>query len=428
MSSVQSRAPHIGSQPAEVDGLRATNREARTLGVDLDGTLLSTDSLWECILVLIKHKPKSLLRFPRWLLGGKAFFKRQVAGEVELDPAHLPYRKEVIAFLQKEKASGKDLVLASAADERIVKGVAGHLGLFSAVLASDGVINLSRAHKLRALQRYTGGEGFAYIGNSRDDLPLWGAAEHAILVGPSPGLLRKARRVCSAEHVIVPQVNSVAAWVDALRVHRWAKNLLLFVPLLAAQEISDPARILKEAAAVAAFSLCASGVYIIADLANLESDRQDARKRSRPFACGALQLQTGIVLAIFLLAGALLIAALVTPALIALLLSYAVMAVSCSLGLGRRPLVDVALLAGINTLRIVAGAVAGEVAVNSWLLAGSVLLFLSLGWLARYAQLSYSNERTDHPPSGGQGYALRWASRAGFLRSWCSRCPPRGRK
>lgn len=383
-----------------------THDSLKTLGVDLDGTLLATDALWESMLGLLKNKPMMVLYFPMWLLKGKAFFKQQVARQVELDPALLPYRNEVLSFLKVEKQSGTELVLASASDERIVKRVADHLGLFSAVLASDGITNLSGSNKLRALERHTGGRGFDYIGNSRQDLPLWKVAKHAILVGPSARLLRSARLICSGERVIAPKINSLSVIFRALRAHHWVKNVLLFVPLIMAHRTTDMALVLNGSLAFVAFSLCASSVYIINDLVDLESDRQHPNKRKRPFASGSLQIQTGIVLVPLLLAGALLIAALLlSPLFTALLSFYFVLTMAYSLYFRRTLLLDVLLLAGFYTVRILAGAVAVSVIVSPWLLTFSMFLFLSLAFLKRYTELRLmeENNQTHH---SGRGYVL----------------------
>jgi len=312
----------------------------------------------------------------------------------------------VLSFLKLEKQSGRDLVLASASDERIVRRVADHLGLFSTVLASDGITNLSGANKLRALERYAGGNGFDYIGNSRHDLPLWKAANQAILVDPSPWLLKKARRICSAEQVIAPKVNGLSALFRALRIHQWVKNFLVFIPLIMAHRITDMALVLKGSLAFVAFSLCASSVYIINDLLDLETDRQHPTKRERPFASGSLQIQTGMVLAPLLLAGALLTSSLLlSPLFTALLSSYFLMTMAYSLYFRQKLLLDVLFLAGFYTVRILAGAIAVSVIVSPWLLTFSVFLFLSLAFLKRYAELRVMEENKQIHHSG-RGYVL----------------------
>jgi 4-hydroxybenzoate polyprenyltransferase len=384
----------------------AIKSSVKILGVDMDGTLLATDALWESMLILLKKKPIMVLCFPMWLLKGKAFFKRQVAHQVELNPALLPYRNEVLSFLRVEKQSGKELVLTSASDEHIVKRVADHLGLFSAVLASDGITNLSGTNKLRALERYAGVNGFDYIGNSRHDLPLWRVAKQAILVAPSPWLLKKARRICSAEQVIVPKVTSLSALFRALRIHQWVKNVLLFVPLLMAHRITDIVLLLKVSLAFTAFSLCASSAYILNDLLDLETDRQHPSKRARPFASGSLQIPTGIVLALSLLAGALLTGALLLSSLFTgLLTSYFLMAMAYSLYFRHKLILDVLLLAGFYTLRILAGGIAASVIVSPWLLSFSMFLFLSLAFLKRYTELRLMEEQKKIHHSG-RGYVL----------------------
>jgi 4-hydroxybenzoate polyprenyltransferase/phosphoserine phosphatase len=367
-----------------------TSVNQRPIFVDMDGTLLATDTLWESLILLVKREPLRCAHFPLWLLRGKAYFKRKVAQRVSLNPAHLPYREEVLSFLRAEKESGREIILASASDQRVAEGVAKHLGIFSAVLGSDGVTNLSGRNKLRALEQRTGSEGFDYIGNSNADFPLWQAAHRAILVHPSSSVLRRARSMCSAQQILAPQTSTLPTVIKALRAHQWVKNILLFVPLLTAHKMLEINLIAQATIAFIAFSLCASSVYIVNDLLDLEADRQHPTKRTRPFAAGALQIQTGVLFVPALLIGAVGMAIFFLPFLfVVVLIGYFLAAGAYSFYFKHTLLVDVFVLAGLYTVRVFAGSIAVDVRISPWLLAFSMFFFLSLAFLKRHSELRF---------------------------------------
>ncbi len=364
-------------------------RETDTLlCVDLDGTLLATDALWESLIVLLKARPWNLLLLPAWILRGKARFKREIASRTRLDPAPLPYREDVLEFLRQERRTGREIVLATASDQIIAVGIAEHLGLFTHVLASDGVVNLSGANKLQAVLAHAAGKGFDYVGNSTADLALWEHAEHALLVSPSARLLERASRLAPVKQVFSIERRRVSDLRRALRVHQWVKNVLVFVPMVVAHRIFDLETVLSSLYAFLAFSLCASSAYIVNDLLDLESDRQHPYKRTRPFASGAFEIRTGVLMAPALLAASLLIAALLLPPLFLVeLLLYFALTLAYSLWLKRVVILDVLVLASLYTIRVLAGDAATNIPVSPWLLAFSMFLFLSLALVKRYSEL-----------------------------------------
>ena len=360
----------------------------RPLCVDMDGTLIATDVLWESIMLLARARPARLLLLPFWLLNGKAGLKRRLAGEVIPDPKTLPYRPEVMELLMAERRSGRTLVLATASDSAIAHQVAEHLGIFSAVLASDGETNLSGARKAEALRAHADDGVFDYIGNSMDDLPVWRAAEGAILVDPPAGVLRAANREASVQQVVRSRKSQAYGLFKALRVHQWVKNLLLFTPLLVGHKIDDPSAVLSALFAFVAFSLCASAVYILNDLIDLEADRQHPRKRNRPFASGVLQIPTGLALVPVLLISAFATALTQVGATFTLVLaSYLVLTTIYSTYVKRVVILDVFLLAGLYTLRVFAGGVATGISISPWLAGFSMFFFTSLAFLKRYSEL-----------------------------------------
>ncbi|WP_223644869.1 UbiA family prenyltransferase [Corallococcus sp. EGB] len=373
------------------------------LAVDLDGTLVRTDTLHENLLVLLKHAPWLLLLLPLWVLKGKAFFKAEVARRSRLDVASLPYNVEVVAFLREEHARGRRLVLATAADRSIADAVASHLGFFHTVVASEAGVNLSGARKLARLREVLG--RFDYAGNDTVDLVLWRECRRIIVVHASAGVLRQARDLGRPVHrVFESPPGGVRPWVKALRVHQWAKNALVFVPVLAAHKATQGGLAPRAVLAFLAFSLCASSVYVINDLLDLASDRRHPSKSRRPFASGALPVRAGVVLAPLLLGGAAALALATLPlSFAALLAAYFALTLAYSLRLKQVVMLDVLVLAGLYTVRIFGGALAVGVPTSSWLLMFSMFLFLSLALLKRLSEvrrLRQSNETSAH----GRGY------------------------
>ncbi len=363
------------------------------LYVDMDGTLLATDALWELFVRLVKSEPVLLLQVPLWLMRGKAFFKRKLASHISLNPALLPYHEPVIAFLTRERQKGREIILATASDQQVAESVARYVGLFTAVLASDGTVNLAGHAKLSAIQQHANGVAFDYVGNSRTDLAIWEHASRAILVQPSRSTLRKAGQTSSIDAVLCPRPPFLSVFLRTLRVHQWSKNALLVVPLLLAHKVSDPARLISAMLAFIAFSLAASGVYIVNDLLDLENDRQHPTKRSRPLAAGLLPIPFAIAtaaLAIVLSFG--IAGVLLPPLFVGMLLLYQVTTMAYSFVLKRIAVLDVFVLAGLYTMRVLAGAVAVDVPASPWFLAFSTFLFLSLALVKRYAELQLAEQ------------------------------------
>ncbi|MFM1990453.1 MAG: hypothetical protein RJA99_3410 [Pseudomonadota bacterium] len=357
------------------------------LVVDLDGTLLRTDSLHESAIRVLRDRPLDVARLPLWLAQGKAAMKRRIAERVTLDPAALPYRGELVDWLRAQRGAGRRLVLCTASDVAVARSVADHLGLFDDVMASDGTHNLAGERKAEALVARFGAAGFDYAGNSAADLAVWARARRAIVVDASAEVARRARERGEVEREFPREPAGAVDWRRALRLHQWLKNLLLVVPVLAAHEFGNAAHWGVLALAFVSFSLCASAVYVANDLFDLESDRLHPRKRARPFAAGRLPVWQGVVAVPLLLAASLAVGAWVGAAFLAWLAVYFVLTCAYSLRLKRLVLVDCMTLAALYTLRIVAGAAATAIAPSFWLLAFSGFLFLSLAFVKRYAEL-----------------------------------------
>ncbi len=367
-----------------------TDREGRRgpIYVDLDGTLIASDMLWETLCGLICHNPLILFALPFWLRQGRARFKHEVARRVTIDPALLPYRPEVLHYLEAEHVRGRRVVLATASNREIAERIAAHLPVIDAVLASDAQRNLRSDEKARAILDDCGGAPFEYLGNSRHDVAIWEKAQTATMVAPTRGARSGLERIEAQAHEIALAPHRRNPVLQAMRPYQWVKNGLLFVPILLAHEVGDIGRTTAVAIAFTCFCLVASATYMLNDLLDIQSDRCHRRKRHRPFASGTLSIPAGIAwLTAFLTAGFGFSLVMLPPIATGMLGLYTFLTVTYSLYIKERLFVDVLLLAGLYTHRVLAGAVAAQVDVSPWLLAFSLFFFLRLALLKRYAEL-----------------------------------------
>ncbi len=358
------------------------------LVVDLDGCLLRTDMLIESTLSLVKSNPGYLFALPWWLLGGKAKMKREIARRTEMDATLLPVTEDFLVYLHAQRRRGRKLVLATASDHKWADAVAHRLQVFDEVIATNGEFNLKGARKAAALIARFGDRGFDYAGDSNADLSVWRHARYGVLVNASAALARSAASVCSVERKFSSPRPSFKDYLRALRVHQWLKNLLLFVPLFTAHAWGDRGMLIRTLLGYAAFCLCASATYLINDMLDLASDRQHPRKRHRAFASGTVPLTHGMVAVVVLLGAGVAIGASIGVPFLLALAAYIVATLAYSLHLKTYVLIDTMTLAGLYTLRIIAGGAATGIELSFWLLAFSTFLFLSLANVKRCSELS----------------------------------------
>ena len=331
------------------------------LCVDLDGTLVNTDTLVESALLLIKLNPLYLVAMVFWLVGGKANLKEKIANRVSLDVTTLPYNQILLEWLQKQLGLGRELCLVTAANQRIAHAVADHLGIFSRVVASSASNNLSARHKRDELARLFGEGGFDYAGNSRDDLVVWSICRNAVVVNAGVAVASRAEKIANVEAVFPRTSSEARALVIAMRPYQWSKNLLVFVSILIAHRYNEFELLSSTIIAFLAFCLCSSAVYLINDLLDLGADRKHREKSRRPFASGQASLLYGILAIPLLLSMAAVLAILAGTFFTAVLLIYFIITLLYSFYFKRVVLLDVLLLSLLYTLRILAGAaVAGE--------------------------------------------------------------------
>ena len=375
------------------------------LCVDLDGTLIRGNLLWECVLALLKTRPILIVMLPFWLLAGPASFKRHLADRTQLDPAHLPYRQEVLDLIRQEKAVGRRVVLATAADRKIAEAVSNHLGLFDEVHASDGQLNLKGANKAALLAQHFAQTGFDYVGDSTADIEVWRAARAAYVVGTEARAEQAAAVTTVKGTILEPRTSfqtSCRAWFNALRGYHWAKNLLLFLPLALSHNLAV-APILRTLVGFALYGFCASGLYILNDLLDLHSDREHPWKKKRPFAAGTISIPGGLIASLLLLSSALGFGFLLDIPFGLALLGYATLTMLYSLYLKKIALLDVFILSSFYSFRIVAGALISNTPLSQWFLTFSMFFFLSLAMAKRYSELLHASDLVKTGNSG-RGY------------------------
>ena len=411
-------SPEVIAAPPPNDlGSATVLRPGVPLCVDLDGTLVKSDTLVDSVLALARQHPALLLKIPGWIGEGKAAFKRHVTSAVTLDVVHLPYNRPLEEWLRVEHGNGRAIYLATAADRGLADRVADHLGIFAGVLASDGSTNLAGNNKLAAFRSHFG-ESFCYIGNARPDLEVLSACE-APMVANAHGALTTGLRSggVTVARSFDDRTPAVKSWLKAIRLHQWAKNTLIFVPLLLAHAWSL-APIAAAALGFLSFGLCASATYIINDLLDIEADRRHPRKRRRPFAAGDLSAFAGVAAVVVMLCASISLALLLPRFFASMggvharghaisffdwLMLYTATTLTYSFYLKRKLLLDVFVLSGLYTVRILAGSAATGVPLSTWLAGFSVFFFLSLAFVKRFSELEGLRE-SGKAVTNGRGY------------------------
>ena len=376
------------------------------LAVDLDGTFLLTDTLFEAIANRLRVRPVWTLLQLILLPFSIARIKARLSQAADVDVTRLPVNEEVLAYCRKAREAGREVVLASAADQSMVKAVADHFGVFTSIMASDGTVNNKGRNKAARLKAAYP-NGFEYIGDSPADMKVWTAARLASHV--DGGTARSAAiRARGAEvgAVFDRPGGDLRSWRKAMRLHQWAKNLLIFVAPILALKTSDPEAFIRCLLGFPLVGLMASGTYILNDLLDLNADRRHHSKNKRPFASGRIKLWQGFVAAPVLIIIGLVGAYLLSPAFLSLMAAYLVITLSYSISLKRIPLFDALLLGVLFTLRLFMGGALAGVAVTQWLIVFSMFLFFSLSLAKRHVEVLKKAEAGDTQVAN-RGYTAR---------------------
>jgi len=377
------------------------NGRPMPLVVDLDYTLVQTDTLHENIMQVAFRQPFQLPNMAFSLLRGRAAMKRRCANIAPLDCSALPYDKAVLSLIEDRRQAGGEVHLVTAADQSIADSVSSALGLFDSATGSNGVDNLKSDAKAASLvARFQ--DGFHYVGDCSADLPVWKQSKGAIVAGGRKGLAGKVTR-SGVEATLLPRRRaSPRNWVKALRLHQWSKNFLLFAPLVLSREYLQPDLLLRVILGWCLFGMVASATYLFNDLSDLASDRQHPTKKFRALAAGLIPISTAIALAIALLVGGIAGAWLLHPMFGMVVVAYTVLTLGYSFWLKSQPMIDVAVIAALFGLRITGGMLIIDHPVSLWLVTFTLVLFLSLALAKRTAELVQAAR--NGRPVKGRGY------------------------
>jgi len=356
------------------------------LAVDLDGTLLRSNMLHETFWSALAHDWRTPFVAIRHVSRSRAALKHALHQRARVDVTTLPYDEDVVAFVRDWRAQGGRTALVTATNQHLAQAIADHLGLFDEVHGSDPRHNLKGRRKAEFLVERYGRAGYVYIGDASADLPVWRDARHGVVKHHSTRLRARASTLQPSLTFMDGTRRKPSDYAKALRPHQWLKNLLVFLAPVAAHRF-DALTIVQTLTAFVAFSLVASSVYLLNDLLDLSADRAHPRKRNRPFAAGHVALEHGLPLTALLLCGGALLSLLLGPAFVAVMLIYYIATTAYSLVLKRQPIIDICVLAGLYTIRVVAGGVATDTPLSVWLIAFSLFFFFSLAAVKRQAEL-----------------------------------------
>ena len=357
------------------------------LCLGVDGTLTPVRTSDERLIIAARHTAAGFLASFAAFYRRAASARRLAPIDGQVDADTLPFRSDLIEWLRTQRSAGRRLVLIVDGDRAGAEDIASHLNLFDELATTEDYQGTPTERRRNALVARFGERGFDYVGSEAADRLVWAAARRAIVVGDAD-IGKSIDRDTEVEVTFPGTKASLRAWIKAIRLHQWSKNALILVPAVLAHVILIPAVLMQGLLAFLAFGLCASSVYIVNDLFDLSADRRHPRKRHRPFAAGLISARSGLRVALLLFIIAAGIAIGVGARFVAVLAGYYALTWAYSLHLKRLPLLDVMMLAGLYTLRIIAGAAAMHVPLSFWLLAFSVFMFLSLGFVKRYAELN----------------------------------------
>jgi 4-hydroxybenzoate polyprenyltransferase/phosphoserine phosphatase len=380
------------------------------LVVDLDGTLTPSDSLVEALVYVALRRPQELFQLLAALGRGRFALKAFLADLGAYHAELLPVRADLVAFIKSERASGRPVYLVTAAHQSVANAIGDRLGLFDAVIGSSDGVNLKAKTKGDRIDSLLPG-GFAYAGNDNADLAVWSLAQSIVLVNASSSVTRKARALGKPiEEEFHATPVGVKTWLRALRVHQWAKNVLLFVPLFLAHRYADATAWLRVAIGFFAFSIIASATYLINDLSDLAADRLHKTKRNRPLARGDITIPGAVGMAALLGAAGLVCGYLLDARFAGLLIVYIILTLSYSLRLKAIALLDVFVLGMLYSLRIFMGGLLIDTVtvhfLSPWLFVFSLFFFYSLSMAKRHSEIESALTAGSTGRVRGRGYLV----------------------
>ncbi len=377
----------LNAQVRQQENAMSGNQEERLpIVVDLDKTLILSDTLYETAAMLFFKQPLAFVQCLPQLIQGRHRLKAAIASQVNLSDVVFPLREDLIQWLNEKAGEGHTLHLCSAADQSIVDHVASSLGIFSSAIGSAQA-NLKGPAKAEYLKKQFP-DGFIYVGDHAADLNVWKESSGIVLAGTKPAVTARAKGL--GKPVLASFDNprlGLKAFLKAIRVHHWSKNVLMFAPLILAHEWTNIGLWLQAIIAFACLLAVTSATYLLNDIADVHADRHHWTKRNRAIASAQLSIRTAFVLAIGLLVGGFAIAFSVAPRFGLALLAYLVITGAYSLGLKRIPLLDMLIIGVLFTLRLVMGVSLLADPHPEWLLTFAVFFFFSLASAKRHTEI-----------------------------------------
>ena len=385
-----------------------SNSSNNPIIVDLDGTLIRSDILIESINLLIVKSPLHLFGLIKNLFLPREKMKSWLAEKLMPDVSQLPYNIELLEWLIQEKNKGRVLILATATHMNVAKVIADHLGIFSEVLATDAGRNLKAESKRDEIITRFGESKFEYVGNEYSDMPVWKAANVAHIVSDNKSLISKVQKVCETGLTFKQSKKSVfTTWFSALRIHQWAKNLLVFVPLLTGHAYNSSVSVSQAVIAFLLFGIAASSIYLINDLFDIEADRHHPTKKNRPIANGEINLFHAWLVWPSMLTFSVVLAIYALPiAFVIVLAGYIILTLTYTVLFKKWVFFDVLVLAILYCVRIIGGAFAVSLTISFWLLLFSMFVFLSLALMKRFGELKATKTNDTQKRLLGRGYLL----------------------
>ena len=382
-------------------------KEEKCLFVDLDGTLIKSDLLFECLVPIIKNYFYALFLAPFWLLKGKAYLKDKFSDLVSINPEILPYNNNVLEYIRKEKENGSKIILATASNIKLAKSISDYLGIFDDVIASSKEENLKGKNKLNKIKLYIENNNtnkeFSYIGDSEADVKIFNETNIPIVVGNKNVFNKIKSKNDKTTFVDGENDFSLKKFFKMIRTYQWVKNFLIFLPLILAHKFLDVNLLLKALVAFFSFSFLSSSVYIINDIMDVESDRIHPSKKNRPIASGAVKISSALKVAFILMPLSFIISIFLGKEFLFVLLTYFITTSCYSFYLKKIMLVDILILSLLYTVRMFAGGVALNIYLSPWLFMFSMFFFFSLACAKRYSEL-YAVRNNLQDEIKGRGY------------------------
>ena len=373
------------------------------LVIDVDGTLIKNDLTHDLLALSFKKSPLKILSLFFLGMYDKAKLKDSLVDFVghNVDVADLPYNEKVIEYGRAHKKAGGEVILCSGSHETIIERIGSHFDWIDESFGTSPSRNLTANNKADFLnEKYP--SGFNYIGNSSQDFPVWEAADKAYAISPPKKAIKIKSATGRAVEILEKKESKFIPVMQSLRIHQWAKNgLMWIVPLLTLDRLTHM-DIVHLILGFIAFGLLASASYVLNDLLDVSEDRQHRSKHKRPLASGRLSVPTALISIGFIGLLSVVICFFIPSLFMGILAAYLAITLAYSFILKRIVIVDVMTLAGLFTIRVIAGAAIVDEPLSPWLLSFIASFFLSLALIKRYTELRKKDDDDSHLP--GRGY------------------------